>query len=494
MAAAPRIAIIGSGFSGLCLGIRLRQAGIESFTILEKDSRLGGTWRDNTYPGAACDVPSMSYCFSFEQKTDWSRKWAPQPEILAYMEHCATKYGLLPHIRFGAEVTRAEFDATAGVWHIHLADGSSLDAEVLVSGVGQLHKPYTPPIPGLDRFRGPKFHSARWDHSVDLNGKTVGVIGNAASAIQFIPEIAKTARRLRIFQRSSNWILPRKDRTYSAREKWAYSHIPGLARLYRYYIWSMFETRYPLLRGNRFLGGQVEKFCKRYIREVIGDVDLRQALVPDYPPGARRLLVSDDYYQTLRQDHVDLITLGIESITDEGVRTRDGRDWPVDVLILATGFDTTTFLAPTELIGLAGRSLQTEWQSGAQAYLGLTVSGFPNFFLMYGPNTNLGHNSILFMIECQANYILECVRALRDRNLRYLDLRPEVMATFNRQLQAELGQTAWAKTDHSWYKRSDGTITNNWSGTTARYWWRTRHPDFAAYELQPRDTSAAIQR
>lgn len=486
MGTSPRIAIIGSGFSGLCLGIRLRQLGIDSFTILEKDDRLGGTWRDNSYPGAACDVPSMSYCFSFEQKTDWSRKWSPQPEILQYMEHCADKYGIRPHIRFGAEVLRADFDEAAGVWQIHLADGSSLEAEVLVSGVGQLHKPYIPPLPGLNRFAGPRFHSARWDHSVDLQGKTVGVIGNAASAIQFIPEIAKAAAHLRIFQRSANWILPRNDRSYRDWEKWAFTHVPGMARLYRYFIWARFESRYPLLRGSAFLSRQVEKFVKQYIRDTIGDADLRRALVPDYPPGARRLLVSDDYYQTLRQDHVDLITLGIDEITPTGVRTRDGRDWPVDVLILATGFDSTNFLSPIELTGLQGRSLMQEWGHGAQAYLGLCVSGFPNFFLMYGPNTNLGHNSILFMIECQTNYILQCITALRDRGLRYLDVTPEAQATFNRQLQAELQQTAWAKTDHSWYKRSDGTITNNWSGTTTRYWWRTRRPDFNAFRLQPR--------
>ncbi len=486
MGTSPRIAIIGSGFSGLCLGIRLRQLGIDSFTILEKDDRLGGTWRDNSYPGAACDVPSMSYCFSFEQKTDWSRKWAPQAEILQYMEHCADKYGIRPHIRFGAEVMRADFDEGAGLWHIHLADGSSLEAEVLVSGVGQLHKPYTPPLPGLDRFAGPRFHSARWDHSVDLKGKTVGVIGNAASAIQFIPEIAKSAARLRIFQRSANWILPRNDRSYRAWEKWAFAHVPGMARLYRYFIWARFESRYPLLRGSAFLSRQVEKFVKQYIRDTIGDADLRRALVPDYPPGARRLLISDDYYQTLRQDHVDLITLGIDEITPTGVRTRDGRDWPVDVLILATGFDSTNFLSPIELTGLQGRSLRQEWSLGARAYLGLCVSGFPNFFLMYGPNTNLGHNSILFMIECQTNYILQCIAALRDRGLRYLDVKPEAQAAFNRALQAELQQTAWAKTDHSWYKRSDGTITNNWSGTTTRYWWRTRRPDFDAFLLQPR--------
>lgn len=486
-----RIAIIGSGFSGLCLGIQLKRAGFDSFTILEKEDRLGGTWRDNTYPGAACDVPSFSYCFSFEQKTDWSRKWAPQPEILEYTEHCARKYGVEPHVRLNAEVVGARFDADRGVWRVQLRDGDEIESEVLVSGVGQLHKPSIPAIPGLDDFAGPAFHSARWDHSVTLEGKRIGVIGNAASAVQFVPELAKVAAQLTIFQRSANWMMPRNDRAYTDREKWIFAHIPGAARLYRWYIWAMLESRFPLFRGNRFLERQVAKLVKGYIHEVVGDADLRKALVPDYPPGARRLLVSDDYYQALVRDHVELVTSQIDHIDASGVVTRDGRTVPLDVLVLATGFDTTTFLAPTDLEGLDGRSLQASWANGARAYLGLTVSGFPNFFLMYGPNTNLGHNSILFMIECQANYIVACVKALRERDLAYIDLDPRAMDAYNAEIQSDLARTVWARTDHSWYKRADGTITNNWSGTTARYWWRTRRPDWSAYRMVPRAQLAA---
>jgi len=486
-----RVAIIGAGFSGLCLGIKLREAGFDAFTILEKDERLGGTWRDNTYPGAACDVPSFSYCFSFEQKTDWSRKWAPQAEILAYMEHCAEKYGLMPHIRFGVEFTGATFDPGAGVWRIRTHGAEELEAEILVSGVGQLHKPFTPKIAGLDEFAGVRFHSARWDHSVDLTGKSVAVIGNAASAIQFVPEVAKQAARLFVFQRSANWMLPRRDRAYRPFERWLFAHVPGVARLYRWYIWAMLESRYPLFRGNAFFQRQVEKFAKMYIREVVGDADLRKALVPDYPPGARRLLVSDDYYRSLTRDHVELIDAGIDRITANAIVAAAGKEFPVDVLILATGFDTTNFLAPADLEGLDGRSLQSTWDAGARAYLGMTVSGFPNFFLMYGPNTNLGHNSILFMIECQARYIVECARALRDQRIDYLDLKPEALDAYNAKLQRELAQTVWARTDHSWYKRADGTITNNWAGTTTRYWWRTRKPDLAAYRLVRGETSAA---
>jgi len=480
-----RFAIIGAGFSGLCLGIKLAQAGFDSFTILEKEERLGGTWRDNIYPGAACDVPSFSYCFSFEQKTDWTRKWAPQAEILDYMEHCAQKYGLLPHIRFGCEVEHARFDDDAGFWRVRTTRGDEIEAEILVSGVGQLHRPYTPEIPGLASFAGAQFHSARWDRSVPLAGKSVGVIGNAASAIQFVPEIAGEVGQLTIFQRSANWMLPRRDRPYTESEKWLFAHVPGAARLYRWYIWALLESRYPLFKGNDFMGRVTRKYAKAFIREQIGDADLRKALVPDYPPGARRLLVSDDYYRALTRDNVDLITSPIERVTPTGVTTRDGQEWPLDVLILSTGFDSTHFLAPMDLTGTAGQSLQEAWQNGAQAYLGMTVSGFPNFFMMYGPNTNLGHNSILFMIECQARYIVACARHLRKHGLLALDVRPEAMAADNARLRQELAQTVWAQTDHSWYKRADGTITNNWAGTTTRYWWRTRKPDFSAYRFAP---------
>ncbi len=486
-----RIAIIGSGFSGLCLGIQLRKAGFHAFTILEKSDRLGGTWRDNSYPGAACDVPSFSYCFSFEQKTDWTRKWAPQSEILAYMEHCARKYEVLPHIRFGTEVAGATFDEAAGTWRVRTTGGETIEAEILVSGVGQLHKPYIPELPGLADFQGPWFHSARWNHDVALEGKTIGVIGNAASAVQFVPEIARRAARVVVFQRSANWMLPRRDRAYTDRERWVFRHVPGAARLYRWYIWGMLEARYPLFRGSPFLRRQVEKYAKAYIREATGDADLRRALVPDYPPGARRLLVSDDYYRALARDDVDLVTDPIDRISSDAVHTRDGRAHEVDVLVLATGFDTTHFLAPADLTGLAGRSLQAAWTNGARAYLGMTVPHFPSFFLMYGPNTNLGHNSILFMIECQARYIVACARELRESGAAYLDLRPEALEAYDQELQDELERTVWARTDHSWYKRADGRITNNWSGTTARYWWRTRKPDFTAYRRGPRRAPAA---
>jgi cation diffusion facilitator CzcD-associated flavoprotein CzcO len=489
--AGPRIAIIGSGFSGLCLGISLQKAGFGRFTIFEKAGRVGGTWRDNTYPGAACDSPSFAYCFSFEQKTDWSRKWAPQPEILAYLDHCARKYDLLPHIRFHSEIASARFDAARSLWRLRTASGEEHEAEILISGTGQLNRPSLPEIPGLADFAGTAFHSARWDHACDLAGKDVAVIGNAASAIQFIPEIAPRVRSLRVFQRSANWMVPKNDRPFTEREKARFARHPWLARLYRWWIWLSFEIRWPVFRGNAFLSGQSQKLASGHVLSSVRDPALRATLIPDYPIGGKRILISDDYYPALQRENVEVVTDPVERITPDGVVTRDGRLRHADVLILATGFETTSFLAPMRIEGPGGQSLNEAWKEGAEAYLGISVAGFPNLFLTYGPNTNLGHNSIIFMIECQTGYIVDCLRQMRRRGLAAIDVREGAMRAFNAKLQRELAGTVWARTDHSWYKTKSGRITNNWSGSTLRYWWETRRADLSAYESVPAGTAPA---
>jgi len=478
----PRIAIIGSGFSGLCLGIALRKAGFRSFTIFEKEGRVGGTWRDNTYPGAACDSPSFAYCFSFEQKTDWSRKWAPQSEILAYLEHCARKYDLLSQIRFRSEIASARFDGELNLWRLRTTAGEEHEAEVLISATGQLNRPLVPEIPGLAGFAGTAFHSARWNHACDLAGKDVAVIGNAASAIQFIPEIAPLARSLLVFQRSANWMVPKRDRPFTEREKASFTRHPWLARLYRWWIWLSFEIRWPVFRGNAFMSRQSQKLASEHVLECVRDPVLQKALIPDYPVGGKRILISDDYYPALQRENVQVVTDPIERITQVGVVTRDGHVRRADVLILATGFESTSFLAPMRIEGAEGQLLSDAWKEGAEAYLGISVAGFPNLFLMYGPNTNLGHNSIIFMIECQTGYILDCLRQMRERGLAAIDVRRDAMRDFNARIQRELAGTVWARTDHSWYKTKSGRITNNWSGPTIRYWWKTRRADLAVYE------------
>jgi len=484
MVTTTRIAIIGAGHSGICMGMQLKRAGIEDFVILEKGASLGGTWRDNTYPGASCDAPSFLYSFSFAQKTDWSRRFAWQSELLGYSVECAVKSGLLPHCRFNAEVAGASFDEARNVWRVALTDGSTVEAQFLVTGVGQLHRPATPAIAGRDTFAGVQFHSARWDHGVDLAGKRIAVIGNAASAVQFVPQIAPLASQLTIFQRSANWLMPRKDCLYSPRlHRWM-GRWPWLARLRHQFQWFFFGEMQltPLMKQVRVVQWLATIKSRMHLRRQVKDPALRVKLTPDYPIGAKRVLFNDDYYPTLNRDNVRLVTDAIERIEPDGVRSKAGDLATAEVIIYATGFQATDFLAPMTIVGAGGRSLRDEWRAGAHAYLGVTVSGFPNLFMLYGPNTNLGHNSILVMIEAQVGYIIDAIRQLDARGVRRLDVKRKVMDEYNRWLQRDLAKSVWAADKQSWYKLADGTITNNWPHSTIRYRKLLRSADLAAYE------------
>jgi len=479
-----RIAIIGAGHSGICMGMQLKRAGIGDFVILEKSATLGGTWRDNTYPGASCDAPSFLYSFSFAQKTDWSRRFAWQPELLAYSVECAVQSGLLPHCRFNTEVIAARFDDARDLWRIELADGDMIEAQFLVTGVGQLHRPAVPTIPGRDGFRGVQFHSARWDHAVDLAGKRIAVIGNAASAVQFVPQIAPLATQLTIFQRSANWLMPRKDCLYSPRlHRWM-ARWPWLARLRHQFQWFVFGELQltPLMKQVRVVQWLATIKSRLHLRRQVRDPALRAKLIPDYPIGAKRVLFNDDYYPTLNRHNVRLVTDGVERIEAAGVRTNAGELVGADVIIFATGFQATDFLAPMTIAGAGGRDLRDEWKNGAHAYLGVTVSGFPNLFMLYGPNTNLGHNSILVMIEAQVGYILDAIRQMDARGVRRLEVKRGVMDEYNRWLQRDLAKSVWAADKQSWYKLADGTITNNWPHSTIRYRRLLRTADLEAYD------------
>ena len=475
------IAIIGAGISGICMGIQLVKAGIHHFTIYEKDSTLGGTWRDNTYPGCGCDIPSYLYCFSFEQKSDWSRKFSSQAEILQYLEQCVEKYGLKPHISFGTEITRAQFIAEESLWRIENAQGDAVYANVLVSGCGQLDRPLYPDIEGLEQFQGTCFHSARWDHDHDLRGERVAVIGNGASASQFIPEIAPALERLTVFQRTPNWVIPRLDHRYCSRAHWWFRWFPWAKRVYRYFIFVQLESRWPAFSLGTRSGERFEQSVADEMGARVADGHLRDNLIPDYPIGAKRIVVSDDYLEAVQAPNVEVVTSPIARVTSSGVETLDGRSHPVETIVLATGFHSTRFLAPIEIVGKDGRILEQHWRNGAEAYLGLTVAGFPNFFMCYGPNTNLGHNSVMFMIERQVRYVLKCIEALRKRRLRYLDVREDAVAHFNRALQRDMKQRVWEADCNSWYKTNAGKVTNNWAYSTLYYWWKTLKPDFGKF-------------
>ncbi|MDN3352243.1 NAD(P)/FAD-dependent oxidoreductase [Actinomadura sp. DC4] len=465
------VVIVGAGFGGIGLAIRLRQAGVHDVTVLEKAAELGGTWRDNVYPGAACDIPSNLYSFSFERARDWSRKFPSQEEILDYLRDCAAKYGIEP--RFGAEVEEAAFDEDSGLWQVRTTAGEKFTARVLVTACGQLNRPAYPGFPNA--FAGTAFHSARWNHDCDLTGKRVAVIGTGASAIQFVPYLAERAAAVHVFQRTPPYVIDKADRPYRSWEREVLRRVPGLRTLIRASIYARLEARGLAFVAAPRLMGRYERIFRDRLAEQVGDRGLRDALTPDYIMGCKRILLSDDYYAALNRPGVELVTEPIERLSETGVVTADGREREVDAVVYGTGFRTQAFVAPMRVRGLGGRELNESWRDGAEAYLGIAVSGFPNLFLLYGPNTNLGHNSIIYMLESQFNYIVGCVRALT--RARYIDVRPDVQNAFNRAVQRKFRKTVWASGCRSWYMTADGKIVNNWPGFTLAYRRATRRPD-----------------
>lgn len=476
-----RIAIIGTGFGGLGLAIRLKQAGFEQFTLFEKAVDVGGVWRDNTYPGAACDVPSHLYSFSFEQELGWKNRYGTSKEIYQYLRHCADKYDLRPHVQFNTEIASAEFDALQGVWHIQSTSGEQFEAEFLVGAVGQLNRPAYPKLKGIENFKGKAFHSARWDHDYDLTGKRVAVIGTGASAIQFVPEIAKQVAHLDVYQRSAPYVIPKPDRVYQPLEKKAFRKLPILQSLDRALQYGHHEIRLLAFTTSLNEMPLVEYLFQRHIRKVVKDGKLRHRLMPDYPIGCKRILISNQWYETLTQPHVDVINTGIQEITENGILDTEGNLREIDTIIYGTGFAATEFMAPMQITGLDGRTLKDTWKDGAEAYLGLTVSGFPNFFMLYGPNTNLGHNSIVYMIESQVNYILDAIQTTLQNKLLFTNVRAEVQHEFNQSIQEKMKKTVWAQGCTSWYQTADGKNTNNWPGFTLEYRQRTRRFDVENY-------------
>jgi len=479
------VVIIGAGMSGLCMGIKLRERGIDDFVILEKSPGVGGTWYDNTYPGACCDVPSVMYSYSFEPNPHWSRKFSPHNEIRAYFEHCADKYGLRSRLRLSTGVAAAEFDEVTGHWGITLENGETLRARALVSGLGQLNLPNTPEFPGAERYRGESFHSARWNHQLDLSGKRVAVIGNAASALQFIPHVAREAAQLYVYQRSANYVVKRDDRAYSDAEKRRFSRHPWWQKMHRLAVYLRGEFLfYPVLRTRSWLRPLWQKWCREHMEENIQDSGLRAKLTPDFPVGCKRILVSDDYYQAFARNSVELVSSPITGIGEQGVESEDAVSRDVDVIIYGTGFRTTDMLSGVRFAGTGGQSLRDAWADGAEAYRGVCVAGFPNFYMLYGPNTNLGSNSIIFMVERQVDYALACIEKLLSHQLTSLDVNSKVMRSYNHRMQAELAKTVWVASCDSWYKNAAGKVVNNWPRSTLAYWWHMRAPDFSDFDMR----------
>jgi len=480
----PRIAILGAGFSGMCMGIELLRAGLHSFTIFEKADRVGGTWRDNVYPGVCCDVPSHLYSFSFAPNPDWSRLYSPGWEIQEYCERTAKEFGLEPHLRLGAEVQRVEWQGDE--WRIGFADGSEARADFVVSGLGALHRPSIPKIPGTERFRGSSFHSAQWPSDFSASGKRVAVVGSAASAIQIVPAIADAAAHVDVFQRTPNWILPRRDRAYPTWVKRVFRTVPGARLLHRLWIYLMMEWRVFAFEQDGFLSAPLERMCRAYLARAVADPELRAKLTPDYRPGCKRMLVSDDYIDAIQRDDVALVTSAIERIEERGVVTADGALHETDAIIFATGFEPMSLRAPLVIRGRDGRTLDETWANGIEAHRTVAVAGFPNLFLLLGPNSGLGHNSIILIIEAQARYVLRCIRAaLRsDGHIARIEPRAEAERAFNRDIQERLATTIWKSGCKSWYQDESGNVFTLWPGSTLRYLFEMRRPRMSEFELR----------
>jgi cation diffusion facilitator CzcD-associated flavoprotein CzcO len=477
-----QVLIIGSGFAGLGMAIQLQQAGYSDFLLLEKAAEPGGTWRDNSYPGAACDVPSHLYSFSFEPKHDWSRKFAPQAEIHQYSLHLISKYQLAERIRCNAEVSSAAFVEENGGWRVTLSDGEELTCDVLISACGQLNQPAYPALPEVAQFQGQAFHSARWRHDLDLEGKRVAVIGTGASAIQFVPQIQPKVAQLMLFQRSAAYVLSKPDRAYSRWEQGLFKRVPLLQRVNRGLMYLHHEVRGLAFISLPWLMTFMRRSFDRHLSQHITDPALRERLQPDYPMGCKRILISNDYLPALAQPNVQVITDTISEVRAHSIVTADGREHACDTLIYGTGFAATEFLSPMHITGRGGQVLNEVWRDGAEAYKGISVSGFPNLFILYGPNTNLGHNSILYMLESQFRYVLGCMRLMTQRGLRWIDVKADTQARYNRTVQADSHRTIWEQGCTSWYKLASGKNTNNWPGYTFTYRFQTRKPELHDYD------------
>ncbi len=489
-----RVFVIGAGFGGLGLAIKLAERGEHDFVVAERGDEVGGTWRDNTYPGAACDVPSQLYSFSFAPNPDWSRSFSPQPEIQAYLCRVADESGLLDHFRFNTYVESAVWDGDAGLWRITTSAGTCT-ADVLVSAAGALSEPRMPDIDGIDSFEGEVFHSAAWDHDADLAGKRVAVIGTGASAVQIIPEIAPVAAHVDVYQRTAPWVMPRRDRAYTGVERLGFRHVPGLQRLYRTAIYWGRETFVPGFTVDPRLTLPAQKQALANIRKGISDPDLREKVTPHFQMGCKRILISNDYYPTLDRDDVDLVTDRISKVTAGSVVTEDGVEREVDVLVVATGFHTTDLPIADRITGSHGETLAAQWaREGMSAYKGATVHGFPNLFFIVGPNTGLGHSSMVFMIESQIAYLTDALTQMDRRGIATVEPRREAQRAWNDDIQRRMERTVWSAGGcSSWYLDEHGRNVTLWPRTTFTFRRLTARFDLERYRITAR-TRQHVQR
>jgi cation diffusion facilitator CzcD-associated flavoprotein CzcO len=474
----PSVAVLGAGFSGMAMAIALKKAGFGDFTIYEKADDFGGTWRENTYPGVACDVPSHLYSLSYEPNPRWTKRYSPGQEIWDYMRGVAKRRDLYSHARFGKKVTGIRHDGRK--WRVDFADASQAAADVVISALGGLHEPNVPEFEGASNFKGPIFHTAQWRHDIDLKGKRVAVVGSAASAVQVIPAIAEKVAHLDVYQRTANWIMPRMSYGYPAWARGLFERVPPLARLYRGWYFSMLEGRHRAFRKE-------DNWTKRFVRRVfekhlsaqVADTELKRKLTPKYPVGCKRILVADDYFPAIQRENVDLVIAAIDRFEEKGVRTKDGKLREADVIILATGFKPFNLLDSIEVAGPAGATLRETWSHGVTAHRTVAVPGFPNFFLLLGPNSGLGHNSVILMIEAQVNYVMQLMERISEGAT--IEPSPDAARAYDERLQRELSDRVWAANCGAWYVDERGRNFTLYPNTVREYLKEMREPVAAEY-------------
>jgi cation diffusion facilitator CzcD-associated flavoprotein CzcO len=472
-APAYSVVIIGAGFAGIGMAVRLKRTGEGNFLVIERADKVGGTWRDNTYPGCACDIPSHLYSFSFAPKADWSRRYPTQPEIEEYLEGCVERFGLRPHLSLGTGLKTARFDEAADLWRLQTDAGSEVTACILVLAMGALHLPAVPAIPGLEKFRGTAFHSARWNHAIDLQDRDIAVVGTGASAIQFVPRIAGGASHVVLFQRTPPWVLPKYDSAYGSRQIWALRHMPLLRRGLRAWHYLSHEMRAPAFIRFPALAAGAERRARSHAKRQVNSDQLRELLTPADRIGCKRVLLSNDYFPCLNRTNVRVVASAITDITPNGVLTADGVEHHADVLIFATGFRATEPLGEIDVCGRNGVRLADAWNDGMKARLGLAVAGFPNLFILGGPNTGLGHNSVVYMLEAQIGHVLRCMGLLRRHRAAAIEIDAKAQAVFAKKLDRWMRRTVWLTGCRSWYLDRNGRNTTLWPGFSFGYWLRT---------------------
>ena len=485
MTAELSVGIIGAGPGGIALGILLARNGFRDFTIFDREDGVGGTWRINTYPGLACDVKSHLYSYSFDLNPDWSRLWSPQPEILEYFERCVDEQGLQPHLRLGTEIRSARWDEHAQRWRLTTATGERHEFSVVVSAVGLFTQPVLPDLVEQEPFTGTMMHSSRWDHSVELAGRTVAVLGTGSTASQLIPELAKVAGKVYSVQRSPTWILPKPDRPYSQRERWLFAHVPFAKKLYRTRLWLRSEANISVIEHGSEKTQEFTAIAQRLLENSVPDEQLRRKLTPDHPMGCKRLVFSSDYLSALAQPHVEVLSSPARFLRARSLVTEDGTERNVDVVVCATGYAAADYLGEIEVTGEGGVRLHDVWRDGAHAYLGMAVPGFPNFFMLYGPNTNVGSNSVIFVLEAQARYIARVMRYLRCKRKSYVAVRPSAMADFLAKIDRWMQGTVWTTRCSNYFRAANGRVVTQWPRSARAFWEMTRRFKPADFTFEP---------